>query len=281
MGDVLSFIKIANQGLKLIPAIYNTFLTLRQIKSNALNTDFIISNCKKHVTIYKNGHGIMICSYDIQVINPKNFEYFYRRINIDDGNVDAKFPSLNSMIKHKNEDRFSKYGFWYSCTDNIIQGVEEYYWTSRDLNHQDEALKNNKKELRWRFIINRNNIEKGGIYNITYSVSIPGMFPIMDYKFCKEKSINMSDRVMSSSLDIMHYAKRLEYIISFEKGDGTDRFYFDREPNCEIRYLNPNRNNNNNFKKMKLIPDNFYTKHLCVIKNPKFTSSITVSWIIN
>lgn len=57
------------------------------------NTSHYFKKYHKHVTIYKNGTGIIINSFDI-MFNKNVKEELKRAINISDGKKTAAFPSL-------------------------------------------------------------------------------------------------------------------------------------------------------------------------------------------
>ena len=69
--------------------------------------DFYFENYTKHVTVYKEGHGIIINTFDIKINNKENFKEIKRKLNIEDGKTDAIFPKLSVMKQTNSYDRFN------------------------------------------------------------------------------------------------------------------------------------------------------------------------------
>lgn len=276
-NDFLPIISGINQSASIIEKLSNLFSSRHILKCYRKHSDFIILNSKKSVTIFGNGHGVVTCSFDIYVVNPENFHYFNRAINVEDGDKNFKFPKLEVMLKLSKSKRFQECGFWYNCDNEIISDVEEFYWDDNIPEEENPNLINNDKELRWRFKINTNNLTKGKMYNITYSLSIPGMYPIEDFKICKNK-MNSNSKEMRTSLFVNHYVDRFEYIISFEKGDEKTRFNFKEDPVCNLITLNVNNKSRSRPIKAVNNGDNFYTRYKYTINKPKFQSTIRIKW---
>ena len=145
LNGVLAGTKIVKNILNIIQIIKNNFILK--------DTSHYFKNYHKHLTIYKDGTGILINSFEI-VFNKKIKEEIKRAINISDGKKSAKFPDLSDMKKVDIHDRFDKYGFWVSSEDNIISSTKEKYWSDINDAYEDANLKNDDKELRWVFNFN-------------------------------------------------------------------------------------------------------------------------------
>ena len=234
--------------------------------------DFYFENYTKHVTIYKNGHGIIINSFDIRVINVDNFKVIKRKLNIEDGKKDIKFPTLSQMKDTPKHDRFEKFGFWvYKPHDSIINRTIEKYWSDNDPDDEDLHSKNNCKELRWVFEINKNKLKIDKLHKISYALSIPGMYPIENGEY----NINLANEqkqngISSSSIKIDHPTKTIKYIVSMENG-----VKIEGEPECYLYNYSSTKKQITDYTVNEGV---FYTKHVFTINNPQYGSNITVKW---
>lgn len=197
-----------------------------------INRDFpyYFEDYTKHVTIYKNGNGIIINSATLVVTDLKRFNKIYRKLNIEDGKVISNFPSLEQMKNTPKKDRFVKFGFWYYSECDIIDNVKEYYWSDTDKAKEDKKIKGNPKELRWTFNFNKGRIEELHAYKIIYVISIKGMYPI-DNGILNLDTVNDQNSLEenSSEIDIIQKIKQFKYIISFEDG-----ITLENTPKCEV-----------------------------------------------
>lgn len=69
--------------------------------------DYYFDNYHKHLTVYKNGNGILINTFTLIINNINSVTEFKREININDSQITTRFPKLSSMKKTKINDRFS------------------------------------------------------------------------------------------------------------------------------------------------------------------------------
>ncbi|MCM1499222.1 MAG: hypothetical protein NC124_12220, partial [Clostridium sp.] len=155
IADFLNSIKIFDGIVNICVSIKNNF--------SLKKTSHYFKKYHKHLTIYDNGTGILINSFDI-VFNKEIKEELKRAINISDGKKTAIFPSLEEMMKTDIKDRFTKYGFWVYSDDDIISSCKEKYWSDADNNQEDIRLKNDNKELRWIFRFNYSRIKENKPY---------------------------------------------------------------------------------------------------------------------
>lgn len=174
----------------------------------------------KHVTIYKNGNGIIIISSTLVVTDISNFnKKIYRKLNIEDGKSTSKFPTLKTMMKTSKSERFNKFGFWYYSEDNIVEDVREFYWSDTDKSKEDKLIKRKDKELRWYFRINGSKLTEGKKYQITYVISVEGLYPIEEGTFNQEISNDPnSEEGSSSGMEIAQDIKNFKYVVSFKEG---------------------------------------------------------------
>lgn len=228
---------------------------------------FYFKNYCKHLTIYRNGHGILINSCEIRVLNKDKFERFKRNIDISDGKINAVFKPLKEIKMDLPCDRFNKLGFWYNINtvSDLLEGI-------------DDVLSENKKSIDFIFKFNKGVLKslKGRSFKLSYALSIPGMFPIINGIF---DSANKPDSFagFSSSLEVFHRVEEITYIISFEKGIEVDK--------SNISFYNEYKESMSNGRKIiqkdlnfTLDPDVFYNKFLVKIIKPRYQSQIVVKW---
>ncbi|MCH5250894.1 MAG: hypothetical protein J1E98_13220 [Lachnospiraceae bacterium] len=237
---------------------------------NKTDYDFYFKDYTKHVTIYKNGNGIIMNTFSICVNNYENFREFKRKINVEDGKRDTSFPSLSKMKSTPKEKRFEEYGFWvYKPHDSIINRTIEKYWSDNDPDAIDNILQHNNKELRWVFEIARNKIKNKDVHKISYAISVPGLYPIEKGRFLKEIANDPeSDGVASSSIHVEHYIEKIKYIVSFEEG-----IKLNKEPECFTV----------NGKKIPIYDFDieegvFYNKYIFIINKPSYGTNIIIKW---
>lgn len=277
MANFITVLTGLNHGVNIFDKIANIFRTVSVLKDTNLKSDldYIVLNTTKEVTVYCDGHGVVTCTYEFYVINPENFTYFDRKLNIEDACKDSEFPSLEDMLKCDKKDRLKNFGFWYSCTDNCVYNIEEFYWSDNNHNEENRTSKNNPKELRWRFNINTAKIKKGGVYKLTYAISVPGIFPITDGKY--DSSIDkINTNRMSSSFKMEHYMRSIIYIVSFEDG-----ITFASPPKGQFNVdSQSNRDENANIKP-QLIQNVFYNKYKFETNKHKQSGDVCIKWTVN
>lgn len=276
MANFITVLTGLNQGADFITKVANIFRTVSVLKDTSFksNLDYIVLNATKEVTVYCNGHGVITYTYDFYVINPENFTYFDRKLNIEDACRDSKFPSLKNMLNCDKKDRFHDYGFWYSCTNDCVHNIKEFYWSDNNHSKENPTSKNNTKELRWRFNMDTSKMKKGGVYRLTYAISVPGIFPITNGKY--DSSIDIiNTNQMSSSFKMEHYMRSIKYIVSFENG-----IEFETTPQGEFSIdSHSNRDENTNVKS-QLIQNVFYNKYEFVTNKHKQSGDICIKWAV-
>jgi hypothetical protein len=228
-----------------------------------LKNDFYFKSYTKHVTIYRNGNGIIKNDFIIRVINDDSFSEFNREIDISDAKKGTSFPPLDEMLNLSICDRFSnKFGFWYDCegskSHNLISSIEQ--------------KQSGKKTLKWTFHFDKA-VLKGSphkIFNLSYAISIPNMFPIENGHTDKPK-LPQRDYKFGSSLQVWHKMSSINYIISFEKGIDIQ----------DIKCYNQISNNGSTKKRPLHVTydrDIFYDKYILSYKRPKLHSEIEFNW---
>lgn len=240
------------------------------------NQGYCFREYKKHITVYRNGNGIVINSFKLKVLNPSKVDSIYRRMNIDDGKLSSNFPKLNDMKSTNIDNRFEDFGFWFISDEEIVTKAKEYYWSEEDVLKKDYTSESNTKEIRWKFLINENKIKKGKEYTVTYVMSIPGMFPLENGYYVKSlHDSKYNDYNFSSSMKVDHAIKKLTYVVAFENGINLDEM-----PRCVI--CNPKKNSTITKKPIHGNEENNYIfkKYTYNIKKPHFQSRIKIKWNI-
>lgn len=253
-----------DKGKKIGKFIFGIGLGVKdQIISNKY--DYKIIKHFKQVTVYKNGHGIIETRFKIKIFNPENFKKFYRNINISDAKPATCFPDFDTMINTDKQYRLSRFGLWNSCENNIIKNikkcndVEDNDFLSNFTNHPG-------KDLSFKFIIDNSQIKKNGIYEFSYSVSIPGMYNINGFN-------PLDNSFMKTQININHYTENVEYLVAFDKD-----FSFEQSPICEInKKLANGKHKNKNIVGEYVIQD-FYHKYYFRIHQPEFNNKIKIEW---
>lgn len=236
----------------------------------ANNTDYYFENYTKHITVYKNGNGIIMNTFDIVINNNENFNEFKRKINVEDGKSTLAFPPLSKMKTTSKDRRFEEYGFWvYKPNDSIINSIIEKYWSDNDPEEIDHTSSKNPKELRWVFTIKKNKAKINKTHRIAYAISIPGLYPIEKGIFVKEVANEPEENGRSStSIYVDHYIKKITYILSFEDG-----IKLIMEPECFS--INGQRIPIHDFTMEEGI---FYNKYIFTINSPSYGTNIIIKW---
>lgn len=242
----------------------------KEEKINYNSLDYYFESYHKHLTVYKNGNGILINSFTVIINDINAIGEFKRVIDISDAKISTKFPTLNNMINAKLSGRFVKFGFWYKCLNNkdLIKSVREFYWSDNS-KEIDTVSQSNPKILKWIMEMNPSSIEIGKPYNIVYVISIPGMFPIENGLFSEEcANIKGTCGKFNSQFRVKHIMKKFVYTVSFENG-----LIPKIKPNGHILYGSEKKNlhyrNDNNI---------IYDKYIFSADKPKFDSLINIEW---
>lgn len=265
-----------------IVTIFTVILVIKFARHRKINSrnhdfhsidDYYFSNYEKHITIYRNGNGIIIHKFTVIINNIEKFKKIRRKINIEDAKITSVFPSMEEMLKTDVSDRFDKFGFWYYTKDNIISKVKEYYW-QKNSSGENINLKNNPKEMRWVFEIDRERIKTNFPYDIIYTISVPGLMPLENGKL-NSKLAGRESEISSSAMNIDHKIKNLKYTISFEKGVDLESV-----PVCKYMIEGQDEPTESIITGEKE-DDIFYNKYVFCIRKPEFNSHLKIIWKYN
>lgn len=233
--------------------------------------DYYFESYHKHLTVYKNGNGIIINSFTVIVNDINSIQEFKRELNISDAKNTTTFPKLNRMKNEKLNNRFNNFGFWCKCLNNkdLIKSIREFYWSNKP-QEIDTISQSNPKIMKWIMEMNPSSIEVGKPYNIVYVMSIPGMFPIQNGLFEESiANIKGTQGKFKSSFGFKHEIKNFTYTISFENG-----LCLKNRPSGSITSGTEKNNlhytNDNNI---------IYDKYIFNTKTPKVGSVINIEWI--
>lgn len=260
-----------NIFLNIFDKFKNFLIWFFKHKSKFKKSPYFFRNYHKHVTIYDDGSGIIINSFDI-IFNNTDSTKIVRGINISDGKMNAKFPSLNEMKKILLKNRFDNYGFWVYSDNNIIEEAKEEYWLDDDKEQEDTLAKNDPKELRWIFKLNGSKIELHKPYHVIYVMSIPGMQPILNGKLeNSEIDSKFFDGYSSSSIEIKETPiDHLKYTVSF-----YNSINLQTEPESFFKTVGSSKDSHLSITKEYNI---IYNKYICYIKRPPLGSKLRIRW---
>ena len=208
---------------------------------------------RKHVTVYKNGHGIILHDIELKIYRPN--ENFEKAIDISDGQTQCIFPSLDEMKRTHIEDRFKSFGFWYSSTPpGVISDVVEV------------QSRSNPKKKTLKFTFNPHEVKKlnGHSVKILYGISVPNLYPLNNGIY--NASLG-GENPIKSEFEVKYPLSYLTYVIGLEDGisvNSREGIYYPRgEGNIGTDIA------------IKEKDDLFYNKYSMDIKNPKVGSLIS------
>lgn len=247
--------------LNIFDKIRNYCIWIFKSKPKFKKSPYYFKKYHKHATVYDNGNGIIIISFDI-TFNNKDVNRLVRGVNISDGKLSAVFQSLENMKELSLKERFDKCGFWVYSDENIIEEIKEEYWLDDDKEQGDIAAKHDKKEIRWVFKLNVSKIELHKPYHVVYVISIPGMFPILNGKidFSEIDKTNF-DEYSSSSIDIWTPIEQLKYTVSF-----YNSIDLQTEPEAIFKAIGDDKCSYPPIKKEYNI---IYNRYICYMKRPQ------------
>jgi hypothetical protein len=213
---------------------------------------------RKHVTVYKNGHGIIL--HDIELNIYKINEQFEKKLDISDGQESCIFPSLDEMKKTDVEDRFTKFGFWCSSTPkDVIKSVEEV-----------KNRSNSKKKV-LKFIFDKNAVEKlkGKPVKILYGFSIPGLYPLNNASL--DMTLGGTNPILSE-FDVRYPMNYIHYVIGLENGINVH--------SIEGTYYARGEENSGTSIAVHEKDDLFYSKYAMSVTKPKVGALISTRFTI-
>lgn len=216
-------------------------------------TNYRYIGLRKHVTVYKNGHGIILHDIELKIYKPN--ENFEKSLDISDGQTHCIFPSLNEMKNTKIEDRFTHFGFW--CTSNppgVISSVDEVQSRSN----------NKKKVIKFTFDPHKVKELKNKPVKILYGFSIPKLHPIENGRH--NPSLGGQNPIVSE-FDVSYPMNYFTYVIGLEDGVSIT--------SKEGKYFPRGEGNVGTDIAIHKKDDLFYNKYSMMIKNPKVGSLIS------
>lgn len=237
---------------KIKPYVINK-ITILQDSYYKIN--YRIIGFRKHVTAYKNGHGIILQDIELRLYKPEH--PFRREINVSEVPEGFKFEKFKDLEKKSIENRFTEQGFWYESNPKGI--VEDVRWIKAE---------STDTKLVFDFIFDQsiasNYINKP--IKIMYGYSIPKIYPIENGIY--DNSYGAENPFFTGFM--VNY--KMDYykgIIGFEKG-----IKFANK--IGIDYYENGRDNGYINKEMKKKDDIFYDKYEVEIKKPKLGSAILI-----
>lgn len=232
--------------------------------------DYYYEEYNKKIYVKKNGNGLIVSSCILKVIDPLKADYLIRTVDISDAKRDAEFESFDSMKNTSLNDIFTKFGFWYISSDNIVTDVEEFY------EDRDAQKKDDKKYISIKFILDVSKLEAGKTYKITYAFSIPGLFPILDGRFDLTQQDRSNYKDFRSYISALHTGHHLRFSAYFE--DGIE---FKEKPSGNTSLFSFSEESKKNSSKTRIcvFKDNiFYKKYYFEVENPQEYKDIYMKW---
>jgi len=250
--------------IELIYRIFSRFYRLfRDIYYRLNRISFYINDYTKTVTIYKDGHGIITNAFKIKVLNWQrlNIQGLERYFDINNSSKKStRLPSLQNMLSINKCKRFTDFGFWYQSTANIIQF--------------DKIIEDNAFFKSWTFKVDPTKIEliKNNTIDLSYAISVPGLFPIEDGHFDLEEA--QCKAPFKSELSIKNQINRITYVISFDKEVNIKNHIVD----ATIIIPKVNNENITQMQRLKCEDDLFYYRFFFTKRFPKFQSDFKMEW---
>jgi hypothetical protein len=213
---------------------------------------------RKHITVYNNGHGIILQDIELKINNPdKPLE---KILDISDAPSKCEFPSLQEMRNTPVEERFNKFGFWFSSNPkDVVTDVIEV-----------ERRSNSKRKV-LQFIFDKDAAKKLGRkpLKILYGFSIPSLHPLTDGKY--DANLGGTNPIMSEfevkyPLDYMHYVIGLENGVKVNSKEAIHFKRGEENPGTDIAIQDKD--------------DLFYSKFFTKIEKPRLGSLISTRFTI-
>lgn len=247
LGIILTYIL-----MKLKNPINNFFVI---IKDKFKKVNYRIIGFRKHVTAYKDGHGIMLQDIELRLYKPEM--PFRREIEVSDVKNNFKFKKFSELLKVTIEKRFTEQGFWFeSNPKGIIESVRGVKSESTDT------------KLVFDFVFDQQ-IAKDYInkpIKIMFGYSIPKIYPISDGVY---DNTYQAENPFFSGFKVNYKMDYYKGIIGLEKGIKLAN-------KISADYYENGRDNEYTHKEMIKKDDIFYDKYEVFIKKPKLGSVILI-----
>ncbi|HCC34489.1 MAG TPA: hypothetical protein DEQ02_02160 [Ruminococcaceae bacterium] len=223
----------------------------------------------KHVTLYPDGRGIIIHTYEILTKDKCGCSEIFRKLDLSDAAKAFKFPRLEKLKSTDLKNRFTHDGFWYESDNNFITSAEERYWSDSNFHEEDKSL-DTDKHLRWVYKVNTGKIENGKTYKFNDFFSFKDMFPITGGVVDKAK-LPYEPYEFSSCCTYNCKVKNMTYIISFERDIKASSLTCEYTANGLSYPKTIETEKENNY---------IYQKYIAKYKNLRYNNNIKISWDI-
>ncbi len=204
----------------------------------------------KKLAVYETGHGIVINSLEIKVLDKLDEIERFFDIKSGRGCKDAHLPPLEEMKKKNEKKRFKEAGFWYKSDIPCELLVKEDF--------------EDRKKFAFKWITP---LEKGRKVNLCYAFSAPCMFPIENGIFRKEKACT-EDPQAEANFEVRSMIRHFEYEIAFR---GVE---LEESPIMKVFKGDHFLKN----EKPEVYFDPFYTRYRFSLKKPNVGYKITIQW---
>lgn len=219
----------------------------------------------KKVYVKANGDGMIVASLKLHVNDPIKTPPLIRTYDISDAKKETEFPDFSKMVETGNSAPFEEFGIWYSSQGDIVTAIEEEYA------EEDLSQRGNKKFLSFKLVLNGAALEKGRVYDIIYALSIPGLYPIENGRFCGSVQEHEKYGKFRTSVSTYQTHKHLTYSVYTENG-----IVFSRKPQAFCKGANTKGNARPNPCKYR--NNMFYEKFNFTLDNPQEYDIIYMEW---
>lgn len=219
----------------------------------------------KKVFVKENGDGIIVVTLELHVNDPINTTHIIRTFDISDAKKDTIFPDFVELLNTGSSDPFSSYGLWYCSENDIVTDICEEY------DEKDFKEKDNKKFLSFKLIFNNSDLKPGKTYRISYALSVPGLYPILNGRFDGTVDEHKKYGKFRTSVSTRQTHEKITYSIYTQKGivfSDKPKAYLNGESTGGKPKSSPCRYRNNMF----------YEKTNFTLENPQEYDIIYLQW---
>lgn len=231
---------------------------------NDISEIFLFETYSKNLTVLPNGHGLIISTFRIKILDLKKFTDFKRWMTLYDASSSVEFPNERSLTSQNLEDRYKVFGMWYI--------------NSHEFKIQNFKISNQNKRIDWEFKLNKTKIINRDAwplyFDISYAFSIPGLFPIYKGYWNKSATPTGFTNEQKTTLTVDHVIKDFVYTIKFDRN-----IHLELEPEFVIIPKNQDEKNFQNGTQLELIERNaIYNKYEFRTQIPIIGSKIKIDW---
>lgn len=235
------------------------------IKNKRIDEPYYFDEYNKKVFVKNNGDGVIVWYTKLHVVDPVQSNRIIRTVDITDAKEDSEFPPVIDMIAQGNKAPFETFGMWHKSDNDIVTDIVEVY------DEADEKRKEDKKFLSFQLVLNSAALEENGVYNITFAISIPGLFRIENGRYSGTIDEHKKEGTYKTSLTTYRTQKLLSYSIYTEQN-----MVFSKKPHAICKGAKTKGVPVEN--KCKYRNNMFYEKFSFTLENPQEYDIIYMEW---